>query len=373
MKQTRQITIFVQSDASTENSNGVVKIIYNVVTRLPKTRVKFVVFGKPARRSIYKQMGEVLYLNFDQTRRSYTINKFLGIHADDIKKIISFNESPDRIVVFGSFLGLRTLRKFKKQKVRLCFIDSAARYYFKFEAASFAEMLLSKTVLLVSETLYELLAKLRNYPISYVSKKDRDFVRFGKNNCRVIENGVVPVETAKYKNKGKVSRLVFLGNLDYSPNRRAVEYIAQNLCDHLKGYEFSVIGAGDRYLAQRFGSIKNLEFTGYLPDLSQYLNDNSIFIAPIFSGTGLQNKVLDAFAHKVPVIASDYSVAGISCRAGVHYVQANTDVEFINAIGRLSEDFEYRHRLVKNAEALINTQYVWPSVVRQYEDFIFGK
>jgi glycosyltransferase involved in cell wall biosynthesis len=166
---------------------------------------------------------------------------------------------------------------------------------------------------------------------------------------------------------------VFVGNLDYGPNKQAVEFIIKNLYERLPDFTFYVIGNGCERLEELYRNRGNLIFTGYVASLRTYFDGGSIFISPIFSGTGLQNKILDAFAHKVPVIASSSSIAGIKCLPNVHYLPANSADEFVYSIEMLAASHKRQQELVCNASDLINKKYDWDIVSQKYKEFIIDK
>jgi glycosyltransferase involved in cell wall biosynthesis len=373
MESNKTLVFLLQADASTENSNGIAKIIINIIKRWENYKFKFVIFGKPLPKSIYSRYGKTTYLNKKDNITSYLKNKFYRISKSDKAIITSSCNREDIILVFGSFVNLNLLSRYRCHQVRICLVDSSARYYFKFKTKNLVKWLIAKTCMLNLEIYYELMLRWKGYKICYVSENDRSFLKIFNEKCHVIENGVF-IEQFKWTNIPKrISRLVFVGNLDYAPNKQAVEFIIKNLCDRLPDFTFYVVGNGCERLKELYRNRGNLIFTGYVANLRTYFDKGSIFISPIFSGTGLQNKILDAFAHKVPVIASSSSIAGIKCLPNVHYLPANSADEFVQSIEMLAVSHKRQQELVCNASDLINKKYNWDIVSQKYEEFIIDK
>jgi len=51
---------------------------------------------------------------------------------------------------------------------------------------------------------------------------------------------------------------------------------------------------------------------GYVPEVYPYLSKASIYVAPLFVGSGIRIKILEALAMKLPVIATTISAEGIT-------------------------------------------------------------
>jgi glycosyltransferase involved in cell wall biosynthesis len=51
--------------------------------------------------------------------------------------------------------------------------------------------------------------------------------------------------------------------------------------------------------------------TGFVPDVRPYLEAASVFAAPLRFGAGIQNKLLEALAMELPVVASTLAIDGL--------------------------------------------------------------
>ncbi len=56
--------------------------------------------------------------------------------------------------------------------------------------------------------------------------------------------------------------------------------------------------------------------TGFVSDLRPYFWSATVVVAPLVYGTGIQNKVLEAMACGIPVVASPSACDGIGAIAG---------------------------------------------------------
>lgn len=74
---------------------------------------------------------------------------------------------------------------------------------------------------------------------------------------------------------------------------------------------------------------KNINFINFIENLDNVYNDAKIAICPMFSGTGLKIKVVEAFAYGKPVVCTQMGMVG----------QPNTD-EIINKAAFVSDNPE---------------------------------
>jgi len=51
--------------------------------------------------------------------------------------------------------------------------------------------------------------------------------------------------------------------------------------------------------------------TGFVPDVRPFLDAASVFAAPLRFGAGIQNKLLEALAMELPVVASTLAIDGL--------------------------------------------------------------
>ena len=77
------------------------------------------------------------------------------------------------------------------------------------------------------------------------------------------------------------------------------------------------------------------EFTGRVPDVRPYLKHAQIAVAPLQIGRGVQNKVLEAMAMGLPVVATPQAREGLDSCQDDELLTAASPAEFAAAIGRV--------------------------------------
>ena len=196
-----------------------------------------------------------------------------------------------------------------------------------------------------------------------VSAVDATAASAGDRSVRVVPNGVAARGT---RSTGQERSVAFWGNLDFEPNVDAVESFVRDVVkrDLLpEGVVFRVIGRGAGASTREIiGGESRARLEGFQEDLAASLADAPIMINYMRLGSGIKNKVLEAFAMGIVVISTPRGVEGIeNLEPGVHYVEASTPAEFGSAVRAVLADDGLRRRLADSANRFLG-RYSWPRV-----------
>ncbi len=83
----------------------------------------------------------------------------------------------------------------------------------------------------------------------------------------------------------------------------------------------------------------------------------SVAVVPLRYGSGTRVKILESFAHRVPVVSTTVGAEGLDVEDGVHLLVADDPEEFAAATVRLLGDARLRVRLTEAAEARYLDRY----------------
>ena len=204
-----------------------------------------------------------------------------------------------------------------------------------------------------------------------ISAADREMLRQLQPalNIDVIPNGI-EIERFQPSHSGReASTLLFVGNYEYAPNQDAVRVLVEQVLpqvrEHVPEARLQLVGLNPpewmRALANDY-----IEVTGSVPDVKPYLARATVFVCPLRIGAGLKNKVLEALAMGIPVIATPLSVDGIQVQNGESAIVAPVD-QIAAETARLLRDDALRDRLSRNGRALIEAEYSWERAADSYE------
>jgi glycosyltransferase involved in cell wall biosynthesis len=160
--------------------------------------------------------------------------------------------------------------------------------------------------------------------------------------------------------------VAFWGNLDFAPNRAAVEYFCTEVfLPYLRttGTLFFVIGSNPSPELVRLSRMEPaIRVLGFVDDLFGLVARIPVVVNPLISGTGLKNKVLEAFALGRAVVSTSLGMEAIEAINGDHFVAADDPKTFAAAVSGLLAAPQERSRLGANARAFVLQRYTWESI-----------
>jgi polysaccharide biosynthesis protein PslH len=194
-------------------------------------------------------------------------------------------------------------------------------------------------------------------------------------NIHVVNNGV---DRNKYQNtfSAKKYDVCFAGNLSYAPNIQAVKYLAEQLVPLLlskkKDLQIAVAGATPTPEVVAYCKKANIILLQDVVSMVEVYNSSKIFVAPLFAGAGMQNKILEAMACEVPCVTTDVVNNAIGAVPNEQILIANTADDFCAAIFNLLADSNLQSTIISGAKQLLDSQYNWQQSNKKLIDVLKG-
>jgi glycosyltransferase involved in cell wall biosynthesis len=167
-----------------------------------------------------------------------------------------------------------------------------------------------------------------------------------------------------------VPDLVFIGNFAHPPNVDAAERLVGSIYPSVLASKpdvtLHIVGANPP-ISLKSCERDSIYITGRVDDVSVYLAHASIVVVPLRQGGGMRVKVLEALAAGKAVIASPLAVEGLPVKAGVHFLEAKTDQDFIQSILELLHRPERLQQLGDAAHSWACEWHDIPTWIAQYE------
>lgn len=156
----------------------------------------------------------------------------------------------------------------------------------------------------------------------------------------VVENGVDLQMLMAAARPAESSIVVFCGVMDYQPNVDGVLWFVRDVWPRVRGARpdatLLIVGAKPassiRRLASQAGGI---EVTGSVPDVRPYLRRAAVSVAPLWTGRGVQNKVLEAVACGLPCVITSVVRDGLPAAVLPACVTADLPSSFASAVADL--------------------------------------
>ncbi|MES2589364.1 MAG: glycosyltransferase [Bacteroidota bacterium] len=199
-----------------------------------------------------------------------------------------------------------------------------------------------------------------------ISQQDKNYLIYPKGKeIQVLANGV---DEKFYNCELKIEKefdLVFTGNMNYPPNVEAAKIIKKDILP-----ELLKLNPKTRILISGSNpspSLKKLEdenflVSGWVDDIRESYLKAKIFIAPMMSGTGMQNKILEAMALGIPCITTSLANNAILAENNKEILIADDVKLMLDKIKMLQENAEFYVILSQNGKQFIQKKYTWDSI-----------
>jgi polysaccharide biosynthesis protein PslH len=165
--------------------------------------------------------------------------------------------------------------------------------------------------------------------------------------------------------------ICFVGRMDYFPNQQAVIDFCNDVLPKVQSARpqasFTIIGAEPPRSVRELARRPGVAVTGTVDDVRAYVHRAAVSVAPLRIARGVQNKILEAMAMGVPVVASPETAKGIDAVAGEHLLVASDADAMAAAVTRLLCDEDERARLAGAARAHVERTYSWDGAMRQLD------
>jgi glycosyltransferase involved in cell wall biosynthesis len=154
--------------------------------------------------------------------------------------------------------------------------------------------------------------------------------------------------------------VLFQGSLGYPPNIDGAKWLAVAVAPRIRATvpaaEVRLVGRPATNVA-RLHQPGVLTVVGEVPSMEEELARASVAVVPVRYGGGTRVKILESFAHRVPVVSTTLGAEGLDVEDGVHLLLADDPEEFAAATVRLLHDPGLRVRLTEAAETFYLDRY----------------
>jgi len=165
------------------------------------------------------------------------------------------------------------------------------------------------------------------------------------------------------------ANLVFVGSMQYTPNADAVLYFYRDILplirQHRPDVHFYVVGWGPPPEIMTLNDDPNVTVTGFVEDVRPYVADSVLAVVPLRFGSGVRNKILEAWAMAKAVVSTSLGAEGLAVRHGENILLADEPNQFARSVLNLLDDRQQRIRLAQAGRRLVESKYAWSEISRQ--------
>jgi glycosyltransferase involved in cell wall biosynthesis len=151
--------------------------------------------------------------------------------------------------------------------------------------------------------------------------------------------------------------------MSYFPNEQAVVFFATQVLplirQEIPETRFLIVGRQPTRRVLRLQAAEGIEVTGLVPDVRPYLERSQVSVAPFSIAAGIQNKVLEAMAYCLPVVATSRIAQSLPANVAAVVEFGDTAQELASKVVGLLRDPERGRRIGLEGRLRVGAEYDW--------------
>lgn len=163
-------------------------------------------------------------------------------------------------------------------------------------------------------------------------------------------------------------KVVFTGHMSNPNNETAAKYLVQEIAPliwkEIPQVHVQIVGSEPSPAVQALGSDR-VTVTGRVDDMRPYLWNAGVVLLSMRSGTGIKNKLLEAWAARAPVVATPLACQGVPVVDGENLLLGTTPQELAQATCALLADREKRRVLAAKGRETVVRELTWDAAARR--------
>jgi glycosyltransferase involved in cell wall biosynthesis len=202
--------------------------------------------------------------------------------------------------------------------------------------------------------------------VLFASARDRTAIVGGPTpRASVVPNGV---DTAFWKRSSPTlgtNTMIFTGAMNYPPNVDAAMFLIEQILPRVRrtvpDARALIVGHSPPPSLVNAGTLPGVTVTGFVEDVRPYLEQATVFVAPVRFAAGIQNKLLEALAMELPAVASRLAADGLRMEDGSWppVQTADTADEYADAVCRQFVERGSDSRPAPEGRAYVQSQFNW--------------
>ncbi|MBN2286347.1 MAG: glycosyltransferase [Tissierellales bacterium] len=156
-------------------------------------------------------------------------------------------------------------------------------------------------------------------------------------------------------------RILFVGTMSWYPNEDGIIWFYHKIFSKLKtahpDIRLDIVGSNPGNNVRMLGKDSFVTVTGYVDNITSYLERAMLSIVPIRIGGGIRIKILQLLSVGIPIVTTSLGCEGISLTPKKEALVADSERDFLIAINSLISNPMLRKELSLNSINLIREKY----------------
>lgn len=157
--------------------------------------------------------------------------------------------------------------------------------------------------------------------------------------------------------------VVFTGTMSYAPNAEGASWFVREVWPAVRethpSATFTIVGRDPTPSVRKLAETPGVTVTGSVPDVRPYLTSAKLAVCPLLTARGIQNKILEALAMGLPVVATPQAAEGLGRTPGEPPLAADEPDRWRDRLAALLCDEPALNRMSAAGRAHVEQHHTW--------------
>jgi glycosyltransferase involved in cell wall biosynthesis len=206
-----------------------------------------------------------------------------------------------------------------------------------------------------------------------LTRPEREFLARYAPQARVYDHptGVDHDFFSSTRQEPDAETLIFVGNFRHTPNVTGIMWFLKHAWPKIRARcpsaRLYIVGGNPPPALQDLHGYNGVTVTGRVDDIRPFLQQASVFVAPLFDGAGLRGKVLEAWAMEKPVVGTHLAFQGLTASDGTICLMADNSETFAARVCELLDNRELARNMGRQARQVVLSSFTWDAFGEQYD------
>ena len=188
-----------------------------------------------------------------------------------------------------------------------------------------------------------------------------------------VPNGIRARPTISSTTPREPGRLIFSGAMDFAPNHHAAVWFIRHVLPRIVAQrpDARFVVAGSNPLPElRALAGPNVEITGWVDDMRAELARSTVYVAPMRSGSGFKNKVVEALAAGIYVVGTTLAFEFLPDPLRALFSAADSPEQLAHAVLRALDGSAHDATTVTRFWQIAQREFDWAHVAERFADVV---
>jgi sugar transferase (PEP-CTERM/EpsH1 system associated) len=214
---------------------------------------------------------------------------------------------------------------------------------------------------------------------SFVSPRETEHLPLDRANRKpvYIQNGIdLEFYDAGGRPAADSQTVVFVGAMDYFPNIDAASFFAGEVFPRVRTNspraKFLIVGSRPAQRVLKLGRLPGVTVAADVRDVRPFIAQARVAVAPLRISQGIQNKVLEALASGLPVVASPSAAAGLAFMPGIPLAVAEDAARFAERVCDFLKQPPLSPERIRACRDQLRRHHDWSTNLNAFENLILS-